>query len=563
MLNFQPNEVIGKVENVDSMVVFSRVDDESVLARLQLNQLVLIDGMVAGEYLVGMITQITKQALGQNQLEPGKLFFSNQIRIILVGSYATTGASTDFRRTIVTVPNVNAICYSLADANLQTFMSSVSKKSATGAHPLTLGHYALSKQTHAILDGNRLFQRHAVIVGSTGSGKSWTVAKLLEQIADLPSANVIVMDIHGEYGSLDNANIRKLKIAGPLDTPSDNTIFVPYWFLNYEEMLALILQQKETSAQNQVAIFNQLVTEGKRDYLLQHGHEDMMDAVNVEMPVPYNLEMFIRKLDDLDNEMVPGSRGDKKGTFHGTFTKVVERLNIRTRNKRFNFMFGEHQAVRQLNYFNELIEMLMLPGELNDGQGIKVIDFSEVPSDMLPLVVSIVSRLVFTVQQWVDYGQRNPVAIFCDEAHLYMSEKMDDASGDMSLQNFLRIAKEGRKYGVSLVTITQRPSEVSKTILSQSGNFIVMKLTNNEDQNVVKRLVPDNFGSLLDQLPILDVGECIVVGDASILPTKIKIDAPKLRPNSATIDFWDAWSGSSGTNNLAKAITALRKQNKG
>ena len=184
------------------------------------------------------------------------------------------------------------------------------------------------------------------------------------------------------------------------------------------------------------------------------------------------------------------------------------------------------------------------------------------PSDILPLIVSLVARVTFSIQQWTPSELRHPIALLCDEAHLYMPQRnMADSVDDISLDIFERIAKEGRKYGVSLVVISQRPSEVNKTMLSQCSNFVSMRLTNAEDQGVIKRLLPDSLGGFSDILPTLDTGEALVVGDASLLPSRIRIDEPKNKPNSGTVDFWDEWQKPVKSRRLPIAVDNWRKQN--
>jgi len=214
----------------------------------------------------------------------------------------------------------------------------------------------------------------------------------------------------------------------------------------------------------------------------------------------------------------------------------------------------------EYNYMTTLCEMLLAPAS-KDG-GVKIINFSEVPSDVLPLIVSLIARVIFSVQQWVERDQIHPVALFCDEAHLYIPENARQGIETSSLSSFERIAKEGRKYGVALVVITQRPSEVNRTVLSQANNFIAMRLTNVDDQNVIKKLLPDNLGNYAEMLPILDVGEALIVGDASLLPSRIVVDKPEHEPNSATINFWDEWSKDCASDFIASAVESLRKQSK-
>ena len=198
----------------------------------------------------------------------------------------------------------------------------------------------------------------------------------------------------------------------------------------------------------------------------------------------------------------------------------------------------------------------------NNEAGVKIIDFSEVPSDILPLIVSLLARLIFSVQQWTEPEKRHPIAIFCDEAHLYIPANTEKSVDNASLVTFERISKEGRKYGIGLVVISQRPSEVNRTVLSQSNNFIAMRLTNVDDQSVIKKLLPDSLGDYTEMLPILDIGEALIVGDASLLPSRVKITPPSLEPKSATVNFWDEWCKESVEVDLVTAIEALRKQSK-
>ncbi len=178
------------------------------------------------------------------------------------------------------------------------------------------------------------------------------------------------------------------------------------------------------------------------------------------------------------------------------------------------------------------------------------------PSDILPLITGLIGRLVFSLQQWMDEDKRHPIALFCDEAHLYIPASIKGGMEEKGLANFERIAKEGRKYGVSLVVISQRPSDVNKTILSQCGNFVAMRLTNPDDQNVIKRLFPDNLGDFSEMLPILDIGEGLIVGDACLLPSHVVIDSPTIKPSSATIDFWDEWEKTKETRGIEQAVEA-------
>lgn len=442
-------------------------------------------------------------------------------------------------------------------------MKAISQLSIESENPLTLGNYTLDDRAEAWLDGNKFFQRHAVIVGSTGSGKSWTVAKLLEQVANLPSANAILFDVHGEYAPLKEKSFQHIKIAGPNDQTADNIMFLPYWLLTYNEMISLMLDRSDNNAPNQAMAFSNAVIEKKRKQLEALEKKDVLANFTIDSPVPYRIEDILTDFTEKDTEMVQGSGNrEKQGPLHGKLTRFIQRLESKTKDKRLNFLFNSSENVLSYDYIETLCKKLMHSSSLQNDKGIKIIDFSEVPSDVLPLMVSLVGRLLFSVQQWIPKNKRHPLALFCDEAHLYLPSSPNDSIEAIGLENFERIAKEGRKYGIGLVVISQRPAEVNRTILSQSNNFIAMRLTNAEDQAVIKRLLPDSLGNFAELLPILDIGEALVVGDASLLPSRIKIKEPSLKPDSATIDFWNEWCKDKTDDVISLAIASLRKQSK-
>ena len=258
--------------------------------------------------------------------------------------------------------------------------------------------------------------------------------------------------------------------------------------------------------------------------------------------------------------MVDGSRSPKAGPFNGKLTRFNQRLENKLQDKRMGFMFSLSEEEQKMNWFADFCKKIM-GNDADTHNCIKVIDFSEVPSDVLPLVTGLITRIVFSVQQWSENNHRHPLALLCDEAHLYV-QQMDshDSIAEIGLKSFERVAKEGRKYGLGLVIISQRPSEVNHTVLSQCNNFISLRLSNVEDQNVIKRLLPDNLGNIADNLSMLDIGEAIVVGDSTLLPSRIKIDFPSIVPSSQTVQFWNEWNKDDNKQELEKAVDNMIKQ---
>jgi len=567
IFDYKREDVLGTVESVDTSAVVVRVESDERLRDLQVNHLVAVQSSKTNQHLIGLVSKIVRKSALSDLETPIDAYQSfNILKIILIGTHIDKVADKEnvFRRTLSTVPTINAECFLIHGERLKHFMQAISSvPEGEDTVSLEIGHYSIDEEAVAWLNGNKLFQRHSVIVGSTGSGKSWCVAHILEQVASLKSADAILFDIHGEYEPLKGDNFVHFKVSGPTDTQNDGILFLPYWLLTYEEMLSLMLDRSDSNAPNQAMIFSNAVLEGKQSFLNTNGKTELSANITLDSPIPYNLNQLLTELNNKDTEMVAGAKSgtEKQGPYNGKLTRFIQRLQTKQNDKRLNFMFSQDVSLLKYEYMLNLCRKIMQPAKNGRG-GVKIIDFSEVPSDILPLIVSLMARLVFSVQQWSDVTKRHPIAIFCDEAHLYIPANTDKSIDNASLVNFERISKEGRKYGIGLVVISQRPSEVNRTVLSQSNNFIAMRLTNVDDQAVVKRLLPDSLGDYAEMLPVLDIGEALVVGDASLLPSRIKVTQPTLKPRSATIDFWDEWAKDSVSIDIEAAIEALRKQTK-
>ena len=576
IFNYKDSDALGKVSTVDTGTVVVRVDDVEKLRRLQVNRLVCLQSSRPGEHLIGVVQKIVRslkeaRAVGEDELVEGETMLEeNIVRIALIGTHIDRKGSEQnvFRRTLETVPEIDANCFAMAGDNLTRFMRIIANVNDDG-NKLELGTYTLDEKAVAYLNGNKFFQRHAIIVGSTGSGKSWTTAHILEQVAGLPNANALVFDIHGEYKPLENDGIRHFRVAGPSDldkefTLQDGIIYLPYWLLGYEAIISMFVDRSDQNAPNQAMLMSRSVTEAKKASLEEGERQDILDNFTIDSPIPFNLDYVFEELERFDTEMVPGSGSNKKqGPYYGKLSRLIARLENKRTDRRLGFLFQGNEHTNEYEWLETLCSTLM--GGARDQSdrkgGVKIIDFSEVPSDILPLIVSLIARLAFSLQQWMIPEKRHPIALFCDEAHLYIPERSQgDASNEISISIFERIAKEGRKYGVGLVAISQRPSEVNRTVLSQCNNLVSMRLTNAEDQGIVRRLLPDSLGGFSDLLPILDTGEALVVGDASLLPSRIRIVEPSTHPNSGTVDFWDEWSTDQPTGGIPSAVDGWRKQ---
>lgn len=583
IFNFNDNESLGKVRSVDTATVMVVVADVERLRKLQVNRLAVLQSSRPGQHLIGIIQKITRTSVEEKankktdekdaddnpDNQPSEL---NLVRITLIGTMVDKlgERSNIFLRTLETVPEIDANCFAVEGERLTNFMRVVSDVGDDNQR-LSLGKYTLDDKAEAYLNGNKFFQRHAIIVGSTGSGKSWTTAHILEQVAKLANANALVFDIHGEYKPICGDGIRHLRIAGPSDldqkkTIKDGVIYLPYWLLGYEAMLSMFVDRSDQNAPNQAMVMSRTIVDAKRKYLNEGKQEDILKNFTIDSPIPFELDSVLRELERLNLEMIPGSRAgsEKQGDFNGKLSRLIQRLENKRTDRRLSFLFQGGDETLKFEWLEKLVSVLIAgtKDQEDDKGGVKIIDFSEVPSDILPLIVSLVAtKLAFSVQQWTPSTHRHPIALFCDEAHLYIPERQSSSGADeIAVEIFERIAKEGRKYGVGLVVISQRPSEVNRTVLSQCNNLVAMRLTNGDDQGVVRRLLPDSLGGFGDLLPILDTGEALVVGDASLLPSRIRISKPKNKPNSGTVEFWDKWATDKKIAAIPNAVDGWRKQ---
>lgn len=573
IFQFDESHLLGRVREVDTRKVAVLVNSDEALRKAHVGQLVALQLAGAAEaWLIGIIDKVIKSIYQDATDDEGdqvetvldsQAAVVNTVRLTLVGTvkWDSVAARARFSRSLTNVPEIDAECRILKDKQLEAFMCVLATE-GDRQNSLELGRYTLDESAVAYLDGNKLFQRHAALVGSTGSGKSWAVAAILERAAKLPSANLVVFDLHGEYKKMSYAS--HFRVPGPeeLGKTEDSLLYLPYWLLNAEEMQAMFIDRSEFTAHNQVMAFQDAVIEQKKTTLTALGKTEVLAAFTLDSPVPFSIENVWSMLNDLNEEMEQGARGPKQGKFYGQFSRLLTRLRSKLSDKRYGFLFQAPSSEHEYNSMAKMASKLM--NYHSPGSQVKVIDFSEVPADILPIIVGLVARIIYQVQFWTDHERRRPLAFVCDEAHLYLPKKDGQNPVERrAVEAFEKIAKEGRKYGVALLVVSQRPSDVSSTVLSQCNNVIALRLTNSDDQTTVKKLMPESLESLLDTLPIMDVGEALVVGDAVLLPSRIRINQPVEKPISATIDFWTEWQQKADEPDFAKAVENMRRQGRG
>lgn len=574
-LQFAEADLLGRVSSVDTSRVAIDVSNSVLLTRIGIGNLIAITGSTAREYLIAITERVTRmlgEALSDDLPPDGDdlpltAVPTDTVRCALIGTFRTVDGEkkNTFKRGADSFPQIDRECFVVEGGNLQRFMGILGADYPPNER-LRLGVFVADRTAEAIASGDKFFQRHAAILGSTGSGKSYAVALILERAAQLKYPNILVFDMHGEYAPLaDTAKggfATRLRIAGPgdLEAPGDDALFLPYWLLNRDEMLSMILDRSDQNAPNQASRFTSHVRALKQQTLKSEGKTDIAKTFTVDSPIPYEISELITILKKDNTTKGEGKNGAPvKGEWEDKLTRFISRMEAKLEDRRYGFMFEPPAVAKTYNWLATQITKLL---GANGGKGIKIIDFSEVPSDVLPVVTGTLARLLYDVQFWLAAEKRTPVTLLCDEAHLYLPVRDDaDAVQRQALGAFERIAKEGRKYGFSLLVVSQRPSDVSRTILSQCNNFLSLRLTNDIDQGVIKRLMPDSLAGLTSVLPLLDTGEALMLGDAVLLPSRIKLDLPMIKPDSATRDFWKDWGEQSPDElALAKAIESLRSQ---
>ena len=350
-LDFSDSDRIGRVSAVDTSRILVDVDDSSQITRVGIGNLVAVRGSTESEFLIGITERITRtlrdELLDENVEGTQGMDLGPQaediLRVMLIGTYRTVYGteSNKFKRGADSFPQIDRECFLIDGGNLQRFMGLLAAD-VKEEERLQLGHFVIDPNAVAIASGDKFFQRHASVLGSTGSGKSWTVALIMERANRLKHPNLILLDMHGEYGPLAYGDKDKklagyaelFRIAGPgdLDKPDKNVIFLPYWLLNQDEMLSMILDRSDQNAPNQASRFTTHVKDLKSKILDVEKKEDVKRTFTVDSPIPYDINELVTLIEHDDNEMVAGSTAaGKKGDWNGKLTRLFRAIEGQAR----------------------------------------------------------------------------------------------------------------------------------------------------------------------------------------------------------------------------------------
>jgi hypothetical protein len=436
---------------------------------------------------------------------------------------------------------------------------------------ITVGHIAAASGISGSLDLGRLVTRHSVIVGSSGSGKSNLVAVLVEAIATqgFPAARALIIDPHGEYASAVGQYGRVYKVT-PDESKGELPLYVPYWALPFEELQAIAFGQMQPGAD---AAVRDEVTARKKLAAAHLTDVPPEAAITSDSPIPFSLKKLWFDLDDFERQTfqdkersVPCAKtrnGDPETLMSNQYPapnpgsqvpyahprprgigKQLELMRSRLQDSRFAFLFrpGDDLSPDLGGKTTGDLSNLVQSWVGHNGT-LTVLDVSGLPTEVLSTVVGTLVRIVYDLLYWaLDLpvsGRSQPLLIVLEEAHLFLPEDGDSAAH----RTISRIAKEGRKYGIGLCVVTQRPSEIESAVLSQCGTMIALRLTNSADRRKVESAMPDDLGALSGMLPALRTGEGIVLGEAMPIPSRIQFFKARRRPRGDDPEMPGAWRG--------------------
>jgi len=438
------------------------------------------------------------------------------VEIRLLGEILADGpAEGRFQRGVSSYPPLDSPIHAATPAEL------VAMYAPPAASTVRLGTLSHTSNLPAYALTDNLLGKHFAVLGSTGAGKSCAVTVILRAILDAnPYGHIVMLDPHNEYG---RAFGERAELLNP------GNLKLPYWLLNYEELASLLVSSDSEQAYAEAAILKDALLGARRSFA---AHDRDAEHVTVDTPIPYRLSELVKQIKE-----AMGAFNRPEST--AAYQHLISRIESMSGDKRYGFMFSSFLV--QDTMLQVLSRILRIPVE---GRPITIIDISGVPSEIVDVVVSVLFRLIFEFALWSDRTKSPPILLVCEEAHRYVPGD-DQAGFAPTKRSISRIAKEGRKYGLSLGLITQRPSELATSSLSQCNTIFALRLSNDRDLEFVRAAVTDSSRWLTDTLPALNTQEAVVLGDGVAVPMHIRFNDldPDSRPASTTPVFSTVWQG--------------------
>jgi len=515
---FQEKPRIGSVVSVTGSHALVMLDEKAADAtrddRPQLGAVMSIDA--GRSFALGLVSAMSMPT-------PSLEDASSAARIVeveLIGEFSkpSINAPARFRRGVSTFPTLGDGVHVATQDELAALFS------VNGVASVRIGIVKQDAQIPATVNVDELFSRHCAVLGMTGTGKSCAIALLLRQVlARFPHGHIVILDPHNEYSkSFDDRAV----VFDP------SRFALPYWILTFDELVEVLYPGKSDYSE-EIEILADLVRAAKKMNVSSVGRSARyaadMSTITVDTPTPYRISELLGLIDK-----TLGALDSTRNT--GPYKRLRNRIYTISQDARYSFMFGGLTV--QDNLAELLGQFFRIPG---GDRPISVIELGGLPSDVVQVVVSVISRLAFEFGLWSQGAA--PIALVCEDAHRYAPANHDEGFAP-TRRSLVRIAKEGRKVGVSLWVSSQRPTELDPTVLSQCNTIFAMRLANQADQEALRAALPDASTSLLSCLPSLGLGEAVAIGEGVAMPTRMRFDAlpAEAVPNSLTASFSDGWS---------------------
>jgi hypothetical protein len=426
-----------------------------------------------------------------------------------------SGKLVDFKRGITGYPIPGNRVFPVTGNDLKQMFS------ADERPHIEIGTVYPTKDVRGALYVDAMLGKHFALLGSTGTGKSTSAALIMHRICDMaPEGHIVMIDPHGEYSAA---------FKGYGELFNVDNLAMPYWLMNFEEHCEVMITSSGADKQRDADILAKCLLHARSKNRAAEG----LTKLTVDSPIPYTLT-------DLTNAITNEMGLLNKATDTAPYMRLKTKIDELKADPRYSFMFSGMLVADSMTGF--ISKIFRLPAK---GKPISIVDVSGVPSDITSVVVAVLSRLVFDYAIWSRNELQRPVLLICEEAHRYVPS--DKTSSGQAVRKILeRIAKEGRKYGVSLGLITQRPSDLAEGVLSQCGTIICMRLNNDRDQAFVKSAMPEGARGFLDVIPALRNRECIVCGEGVSIPIRVSFDDLERDrcPASSDPTFSELWKQS-------------------
>ena len=449
----------------------------------------------------------------------------HKLRLTPLGEFNAKG---NFDRGIHHYPTAGATLHVVSSWNLERIFSDYSEVY------YKVGKLSAFDSIDVYLDASTFFGRHSAILGQTGSGKSWTVTSMIQAaLRYMPNAHIIVMDLHGEYGNKKtDSSITSPFPASKVRCLDALDLEMPYWLLTYSNLAEVFISPDDIHASVQLAFLRGALN----DLRIESNQDSGLGHITVDSPVYFSLEELRDKFEEANQET--SDFGRVQGPLYGKFDQLLVRMNSLMNDGRYDFMLKP--KIRTST--GTLVDLMRDFVGLGDPKAnVTVLNLSAVPYDVAPTVTALIGRLAFEFNFWNPDCLEFPIWLVCEEAQEYIPRASDtrykEARRTMEL-----IAKAGRKYGVGLCVVSQRPKEVSETVLAQCGTFLCMRISNPDDQEYLRSMVPDAARGTFSALTSLSRGEVVAMGAAVPMPVRFQVNLPNPPPNSQDVDFAEKWS---------------------